>query len=146
MLRSPLSRRENNVSGRNSRFVNGCDKYKGVYGFMLLEAVLSVFIVTIGVVFVISSFMTSIKTFKTSKIYLDILYLMEEKMWEYEEKGKIEEGSDSGDFEAYKNAEWNIEAEEIEDLPLNETAVEIVLKEDDRKRRFKIVTYFYNEK
>ena len=112
---------------------------------MLLEVMLSVFIVMVGVVFVASSFITSIKTFKAAKAHLDILYLMEERMWGYEEKGEIEEGSDSGDFEDYKNAEWSVEAEEIEDLPLNETAVEVILKEDDKKRRFKIVTYFNNE-
>ena len=114
-------------------------------GFLLLEVMLSVFIVVVGVVFVIGSFVTSIKAFKASKIYLDMLYLTEEKMWEYEESGEIEEDSDSGKFEDYKNAEWNIEAEEIEDLPLNETTVEIVLKENDRKRKFEIVTYLFNK-
>ena len=121
-------------------------KAKSLMGFMLLEVVLSVFIVTVGVVFVIGSFITSIKAFKVSKIYLDALYLMEEKMWEYEESGEIEEGSDSGRFEDYKNAEWSVEAEEMDDdLPLNETTVEVELKENDRKRRFKIVTYLYNK-
>ena len=114
-------------------------------GFLLLEVMLSVFIVVVGVVFVIGSFVTSIKAFKASKLYLDVLYLTEEKMWEYEESGEIEEGSDSGKFEDYKNAEWNVEAEEIEGLPLNETTVRIVLKENDRKRKFEIVTYLRNE-
>ncbi len=114
-------------------------------GFLLLEVMLSVFIVVVGVVFVIGSFVTSIKAFKASKLYLDALYLTEEKMWEYEESGEIEEGSDSGKFEDYKNAEWSVEAEEIEDLPLNETTVRIVLKENDRKRKFEIVTYLFNK-
>ena len=129
MLKSPPLKKKNNISG-----------------FMLLEVILSVFIVTVGIVFVVNSFMTSIKVLKASKTYLDILYLMEEKMWGYEEKGKIEEGSDSGDFEDYKNAEWNVKAEEIEDLPLNETTIEVVLKEHGKSRRFEIVTYFHNEK
>ena len=129
MLKSPLLKKKNNISG-----------------FMLLEVILSVFIVTVGIVFVVNSFMTSIKVLKASKMYLDILYLMEEKMWGYEEKGKIEEGSDSGDFEDYKNAEWNVKAEEIEDLPLNEMTIEVVLKEHGKSRRFEIVTYFHNEK
>ncbi len=114
-------------------------------GFLLLEVMLSVFIVVVGVVFVIGSFITSIKAFKVSKLYLDALYLTEEKMWEYEESGEIEEGSDSGKFEDYKNAEWNVEAKEIEDLPLNETTVQIVLKENDRKRKYEIVTYLFNK-
>ncbi len=110
-------------------------------GFMLLEVMLSVFIVVVGVVFVISSFITSIKAFRVSKSYLEALYLMEEKMWEYEDSGEVEDGSDSGGFEDYKNAEWSVKAEEIEDLALNETAVEVLLKEGDKKRRFRIVTY-----
>ena len=109
---------------------------------MLLEVMLSVFIVMVGVVFVISSFVTSLKAHKASRSYFDILSLMEEKTWGYEEKGKIEEGSDSGDFEDYENAEWSLRAEEIEDLPLNETTVEVTLKEGDKKRQFQIVTYF----
>jgi hypothetical protein len=114
---------------------------------MLLEVVLSVFIVAVGVVFVIGSFITSIKTFKVSKVYLDAIYLMEEKMWEYEGQDipEIEEGSDSGYFEDYKGAEWNVDAEELEDLPLNETTVEVELKEDGKKRKFEIVTYLYNK-
>lgn len=114
-------------------------------GFMLLEVVLSVFIVTVGVVFVIGSFMTSIKAFKVSKVYLDALYLMEEKMWEYEESEEIEEGSDSGRFADYKDAEWNVKAEEIEDLPFNKVALGVNIKEDDRKRNFEVVTYLYNK-
>lgn len=120
-------------------------KKNSISGFMLLEVLLSIFIVTVGIVFVVSSFMTSIKTFKASREYLDILYLMEEKMWGYEEKGKIEEGNDSGDFENYENTEWNVKAEEIEDLPLNEMTMEVALKKNDKRREFKIVTYFYNE-
>lgn len=113
---------------------------------MFLEVILSVFIVTIGVVFVIGSFITSIKAFKATQVYLDALYLMEEKMWEYEASGEIEEGKDSGKFENYKGAEWSVEARQIEeDLPLNETTVEVTLKDGDKERSFKIVTYFRNE-
>ena len=103
---------------------------------------LSVFIVVVGIVFVIGSFITSIKAHKASSSYFDMLYLMEEKMWGYEESGEMEEGSDSGDFEDYKGAEWAIEAEETEDLSLNETTVQVALKEGTKKRQFEIVTYF----
>ena len=113
-------------------------------GFMLLEVMLSVFIVVIGVVFVISSFITSVKAFKASRSYLDMLYLMEERMWEYEGIGKIEEGNDSGKFDDYEGAEWAVEAEEIEDTTLNETTVEIMVKEGDKKRRLEMATYFFN--
>jgi hypothetical protein len=121
---------------------------KNKSAFLLLEVVLSVFIVTVGIVFVIGSFITSIKTFKVSKIYLDALYLTEDKMWEYEVNGEIEEDKDSGKFEDYKNAKWNVEAEllEDEDLNLNETTLEVELKEGDRKkRRFEVATYFFNK-
>ncbi|MDD5680591.1 MAG: hypothetical protein PHI59_05075 [Candidatus Omnitrophica bacterium] len=114
-------------------------------GFMLLEVILSVFVVTVGVVFVISSFITSIKAFKASKVYLTALYLVEQKLWEYEEKGKIEEGRTSGKFDDYKDAEWDIEAKEVDDLPLYETAAAINIKDEDVKRRFKVTTYFNKE-
>ena len=110
-------------------------------GFLLLEVVMSVLIVTIGVVFVIGSFVTSIKTYKVSKVYSELQYLAEEKMWEYEEKGEIEDGSDSGDFDRLKGATWDIEAEELEDFPLNETTLEIVIKDDFTERTYKLATY-----
>jgi hypothetical protein len=114
---------------------------------MLLEVILSVFVVTVGVVFVIGSFITSIKAFKVSKMYTEALYLIEQKLWDYEEKGKIEEGRDSGRFDDYKNAEWNIEAKEVEDedMPLYETTAEISIKEENTKRHFKVTTYSNQE-
>lgn len=142
-----LRLRKNNRSAftppeiRKQLFANG----KSLAGFMLLEVILSIFVISVGIVFVISSFITSIKAFKVSKLYLDALYRIEEKMWGYEERGEIEEGSDSGEFEDYKNAEWNIEAEEIEDYPLNKVTLNVTLKEDSRKREFKLVTYLYNK-
>lgn len=154
MSRYQNQKRVNNISVLTSpekrRRLHG--KAKFLAGFLLLEVVLSVFIVTVGIVFVIGSFITSIKTFKVSRAYLHALYLMEEKMWEYEGSseegvsGEIEEGSDSGRFEDYKNAEWRVKASKIEEeLPLNETTVEVVLKEDNKKRRFEVVTYFRNK-
>lgn len=113
---------------------------------MLLEVLLSVFIVSVGVVFIIGSFITSIKAFKASKSYLDALNLIEEKMWQYQESGEIDEGSDSGEFEDYKGAEWNIEAKELEDdSPLNEVTLEVALKEGERERSIKISTYLFNK-
>jgi len=112
---------------------------------MLLEVILSVFVVTVGVVFVISSFITSLKAFKVSKIYVESLYLLEQKLWDYEEKGKIKEEHTSGKFDDYKNAEWDIEATELEDIPLNETTAEVAIKEEDQKRYFKVITYFNKE-
>jgi hypothetical protein len=102
---------------------------------------MSVLIVTVGVVFVIGSFVTSIKTYKISKVYSELQYLAEEKMWEYEDKGEIEDGSDSGDFDRHKEATWSIEAEELEDFPLNETNLEIVIKDDTMKRKYGLATY-----
>jgi len=112
---------------------------------MLLEVVLSIFIISVGIVFVINSFITSIKAFKVSKLYLDALYRIEEKMWEYEERGEIEETSDSGEFKDYKDAAWNIEAEEVEDFPLNKVTLNVTLKDDSRKRGFTLVTYLFNK-
>lgn len=112
-------------------------------GFMLLEVILSVFVVTLGAVFIIGSFTTSIKAFKASKVYVEALYLLEQRLWEYEEKGKIEDGRYSGKFDDYEEAEWEIEAKEPEDIPLEETTAEVVVKKDGQKRHFKIATYFF---
>ncbi len=112
---------------------------------MLLEVILSVFIVTVGVVFVIGSFITCVKGFRASRSYLEALYLLEERMWEYEESGVIEEGKDSGTFEGHKNAEWELEAEGMEDSTLNEVTLEVILKDNDKERAFKVSTYLTNE-
>ena len=112
---------------------------------MLLEVILSVFVVTVGVVFVIGSFITSIKAFKVSNVYVEMLYLLEDKLWEYEEKGEIEDGRDSGKFDDYKDAGWEIEAKELEDIPLLETTAEVSIKKEGQKRYFEIATYFHKE-
>ena len=122
---------------------NEINKYR--HGFMLLEVILSVFVVTVGVVFVISSFITSLKAFKVSKIYVEAAYLIEQKLWDYEEKGKIKEEHTSGKFDDSKDAEWNIVAKELEDIPLNETTAEVTIKKEEKKSHFKVVTYFYKE-
>lgn len=117
---------------------------EGRAGFMLLEVMLSMLVVSVGVVFVISSFITSLKAFKLSKIYVDAVYLIEQKLWEYEEKGGIEDGRAEGRFND-KGAEWKIDAKELEDLPLEETSAEIVIKDGGRKQTFTVVTYFNKE-
>lgn len=122
---------------------NEINKYR--HGFMLLEVILSVFVVTVGVVFVINSFITSLKAFKVSKVYVEAAYLIEQKLWDYEEKGKIKEEHTSGKFDDYKNAEWDIKVKELEDIPLNETTAEVTIKKEEKKSRFKVVTYFYKE-
>ena len=112
-----------------------------IKGFMLLEVIMSIFIVTVGVVFVIGSFITSVKTYKVSRVYSELQYLVAEAMWEYEASGEIEETSDSGDFKNNKNASWKIKAIELEDIPINETRLEVTIKEDEMKRSFEIMTY-----
>lgn len=114
-------------------------------GFMLLEVILSVLIVTIGIVFVVNSFLVSLKSSKVSKSYFNAMCLLENKIWEYEEKDEIEEGKDSGTFEDFKNAEWLIDAQELEDLPLLETELEVIINEKSGLRSFKVVTYFKGE-
>ncbi len=116
------------------------DNKKGS-GFMLLEVLLSVFIISVGVVFVIGSFITSIKAFKVSREYFDAMALMEDVMWPYEESGRIEEGHESGDFDNYKQARWMIEAEELEELSLNKATVTVELRKGERPRTFTVVTY-----
>lgn len=125
--------------------MSGENKINKDNGFMLLEVILSVLVVSIGVVFVISSFITSLKAFKLSKVYVDAVYLIEQKLWEYEETGRIEDGRSSGKFDDYKGAEWEIKAKEMDDLPMEETSAEIAIKNDDKKRTFTVVTYFYKE-
>ncbi|MBL7071964.1 MAG: type II secretion system protein [Candidatus Omnitrophica bacterium] len=117
---------------------------KNKNGFMLLEVLLSVFIVTVGVVFVIGSFMTSVRAFRSTRAYLEALYLLEEKMWEYEEAGAVEEGSESGRFDDRRYAEWELKAEEVDDFPLNHVEFVITLKKDGGETTFKINTYLFN--
>ncbi len=112
---------------------------------MLLEVILSVFVVTVGIVFVTGSFITSIKAFKASRIYTNTVCLLENRMWEYEEKGKIKDGRESGKFDDCKNAEWEIEARELDDMPLNETSAEVIMAKEGMKTHFKVVTYFQKE-
>ena len=119
---------------------------KGIKGFLLLEVILSVFIVSVGIVFVIGSFITSIKAFKATDFYAEAVYLLEERMWQYREEGTIEEGKDSGGFEGRKGAQWSVEAEELDELPLNEVKAEVIIEsERGNERSISIVTYLFKE-
>ena len=110
-------------------------------GFLLLEALLSVLIVTVGIVFVLGSFVTSLKTVKVTEAYYKMMYMIENRMWQYDDKMEIEPGSGSGEAEFVEGGEWEYEAEELEELPLSEFNMEVRLKEGGGERRLAVTTY-----
>lgn len=114
-------------------------------GFLLLEVMLSVIIVLVGVVFIAGAFRTAVLAAKRSRAYLSGLYRLEERMWPLEEKGAIEPGSDSGSFEKAEGAEWETEAEEMEESPLLETKVTVRWKEGEQDNGISVHTYLENE-
>ncbi len=87
------------------------------HGFLLLEVLVSILVISIGIVFVFRSFSTSIKAFKVSREYFKATLFMEEAMWPYNDKG-ITAGSFDGTFPQDDLYKWTV----VSTIPDPETA------------------------
>lgn len=73
-------------------------KWKSSKGISLIEVVITVVILSAGLVFVARSFSYSLRSTRKSVDYLKAMSLLEDKMFEWENKGQIGLISESGAF------------------------------------------------
>ncbi len=74
-------------------------------GFLLIEAITSVLVISVSLVFIIRSFSSSLKVVNASKGYFEASLLLEEVMWPFNEAG-ISEGESNGEFVDNENFNW----------------------------------------
>jgi hypothetical protein len=96
-------------------------KFKKAQGILLVEALISIVILSVGITASIRSLAYASKIHGLTKNYLMGLRLLEEKMAELEALPKLEEGETSGTFEAPDNLfSWTSKVEELEQ-PIDES-------------------------
>jgi hypothetical protein len=79
-----------------------------------MEVMVSIVVITGGILFVMRVYSTAREAINRSGILFENSLLLEDKMYEYEERGVIEEDTDSGHFAGQDNSLWEIEATSLE--------------------------------
>jgi len=116
-------------------------KRKRNKGFLLVEVMVSISILSIGLLLVLNSFFRSIKAVEVSRDYFKAGLLLENKIYELLNKG-TEEGVWEGSFDDFnKRFSWNLDAGTIEESPLNEINLKVSWGGKDKEKDISISTY-----
>jgi len=114
-------------------------------GFLLFEVMISILIITTALLFIVRSYSVSKNSIQRSTVALETSLLLEEKMWEFEEKGEIEECSKTGDFRGKEGYSWRLNARHLENSDLNLIDLEVFHKKDPVNTKYSIRTYLRNK-
>lgn len=114
-------------------------------GFLLFEVVISIVLITAGLLFIMRSYSSSKNSIQRSTEVFRTSLLLEGKMWEFEEKGLIEEGSKEGDFAENEEYSWQAEVIRMEDSNLNQVTLAVFRKKDRKDTEYFISTYLKNK-
>ena len=114
-------------------------------GFLLLEVVVSLVIITAGLLFVARSYSSSKEAFQRSGEIFETSLLIEKSFWEYEERGEIVEGETSGDFKDKDGYSWQISAKRFEGSGLNIVESEVFKEKDPLRTKYSVSTYLKNK-
>lgn len=120
-------------------------KVLGKKGFLLLEVLVSVAVITVGLIYIIRSFSISTRAIATSRDYIKAVSLLEGKIWEYEQAREIKSGEDKGAFEENREFEWELNAETEKETALNKTRLQVSWEERHRKQTVSLTTYLWNK-
>lgn len=119
-------------------------------GFLLLEVIVSIAIITGGLVFVTRVYSTAKYAIQRSFILFKSALLLESRMFEFEEKGKIESDfKDGGTFKDDKDYSWSMSSaaaprDELlgQDLNLDIVTLEVTRTKDTKEKKSYITKYF----
>jgi prepilin-type N-terminal cleavage/methylation domain-containing protein len=126
-------------------------------GFSFVELMVAVVILSVGLVFIIEGFIVAAGAMNTSSIRIQLVPILESKMYELElsaeENNGIERGTSEGEFLLdSRSASWNLEitgVEKEEELDLsddlNEVKLEVSWQEKNLPRQIQVLTYLRNK-
>jgi len=113
-------------------------------GFLLLEVMVSIGILSIGLVLVLGSFMRSIRAMELSEDYFRAGLLLEAKIYEVL-NSDIEEGLSEGVFTDFGNRfSWNSNVENLEEEgfeDISEVTLEVSWDQGNKKQSIPVSTY-----
>ena len=115
-------------------------------GFLLIEVMVSIVIITGAIVLISRSYWLSKKALDRSTGILKASALLEEKLWEYELEEAIEIGNKSGNFDKDRNYRWSSSTVPTTDrnLDLNCLTLEVYREDKPQDIRYSIASYFKN--
>ena len=110
-------------------------------GFLLLEIMISVSILSFGIILILNSFMGPIMAAQLSRDYFNAGFLLEEKMLELY-SGDVEEGSSKGGFSAFDSKfSWDLDVARLEEIPCKEVSLKVLWKQKNKEQDLSILTY-----
>ncbi len=114
---------------------------KNKRGFLLLEVMVSVAILSIGIVMVLGSFMNSIKAIYLSEDYFRAGLLLEEKIYEVSNSTAVE-GLSGGVFADFNNRfSWNMNVIKSEQDLVYEFDLQVSWNQGAKMHELSVVTY-----
>jgi len=119
-------------------------------GFLLLEVIVSIVIITSGLLFVMRVYSTARYAIQRSLILFESGLLLESGMFEFEEKGKIESDlKDGKQFPQESPYSWSVKTEEApkdpalgQKLDLDIVTFEVSRHKDRQERKSYVSKYF----
>ncbi|MDP2981106.1 MAG: type II secretion system protein [Candidatus Omnitrophota bacterium] len=110
-------------------------------GFLLLEVMISVSILSFGLLLILNSFMKPIRAAELSKDYFKAELLLEEKMFEVC-NSDITEGSLKGSFSGFNNMfSWDMSVVESEEGAFKEIGLKVLWNERGKEQDMAVSTY-----
>lgn len=110
-------------------------------GFLLLEIMISVSILSLGILLVLNSFMRPVRAAELSKDYFKAGLLLEGKLLELY-NSDIEEGMSKGEFSDFDNRfSWELDAVKSEDGFCKEVNLKVFWHEKNKEEDLSILTY-----
>lgn len=121
-------------------------------GFLLVEVLITVVILSVGLTLIARSLITGIKSLEIIKQYTTGYSLLEEKLWDIERKYFIESGLNKEEYfpEPYQDSRYSLETENIKDNEekgmLNKVLLSVNWPTKGSRRAIFVVTYLFDKK
>ena len=110
-------------------------------GFLLLEVMISVAILSIGTLLILNSFMKPLRAIEFSRDYFKAGLLLEEKMLELY-NSNVKTGLSGGVFSSFDNKfSWSLNVIKLEEDACNEVDLRILWHGKDREQDLSASTY-----
>ncbi len=125
----------------------GKRKRRNKKGFLLLEVLVSVALLSFGLVLIMNTFTRSLRSFELSDNYFRANLLLSKKLFEIENYPEefLEEGQSDGSFEDFGGKfSWWLEVKKIEEEKLNEVKLKVLWLQNRKEEALTIATYYSN--
>ena len=110
-------------------------------GFLLFELMVAVIVLSVSLAIISRAFIHSLVALKTSAQFFKGGLLLENKMWELEQKKGVSPEKEEGTFEELGGGfRWIVETKEME-TPLYETLVTVGWNTGNRAETLQVTTY-----